>query len=135
MTPDYEPQWFVSAKSILRVAEVFGAGLALSMASENGTVLAAAATHLQEHIYINTEEQHAEIVLNCKGELLEGHSELAELVSEAYQKGVENAVISKLSGAIIYFDVTVEQRSRGYRESIAMAMARAAIAINGLAEE
>lgn len=105
------------------------------MALENGTVLAAAATHPQDQIYINTEEQYAEIVLSCQGELLEGHSPLAELVAAAYRKGIDNAVLSKLSGGIIYFDVTVEPSSRGYRESVAMAVARAAIAINGLAEE
>lgn len=44
---DYEPQWFVSAKAVVRVAELTGTNFAVSMAMENGTVLAAAVTHPQ----------------------------------------------------------------------------------------
>lgn len=66
---------------------------------------------------------------------MEGHSALADIISEAYRKGIENGVLGKLSGAIIYFDVTIDRSTRSYRESISMAVAKAAVVINGLSAE
>jgi hypothetical protein len=41
---DYEPQHFISVKGFIRVAEVMGTNIGVTMAVENGTVMALACT-------------------------------------------------------------------------------------------
>jgi hypothetical protein len=54
------------------------------------------------------------------------------MISEVYQLALDNAVVSKLMGGIIYFDVTIQPYQRGYSESIRMAFALTALTINNL---
>lgn len=74
-------------------------------------------------------------MLNCKGELLDGSSPLAHAVAQAYQLALDNAVVTKLTGAIIYFDITIQPYAQGYQESLRMAFALAALAVNDLLAE
>lgn len=132
---DFEPQYFVSAKGFANLAEVTGTTLAVSMALENGAVMALSPTNPHRDVYINTSEQDDEIVLNFKGEIVDGSSALAQLISEAYQLAIDSALVGQLMGGIIYFDMTIQPNAKGYKESIRMAFALAALTINAMLKE
>lgn len=54
---DYQPQYYISVKSVCRLFEVVGTPIAASMAIENGMVVAFSPTFANGDVYVNTPEQ------------------------------------------------------------------------------
>lgn len=71
---DLEPHYFVSVKGTATLLEVAGTPLAVSMALENGVILAVATTYPNTDVYFNSPECDEEIVLSCKGQVKFGGS-------------------------------------------------------------
>ena len=78
-------------------------GIHISFALETGVMAYYRKTELQEKIFINSNREEDEIILDHKGSLVSGENiNLAQEISQVYKMAIEDISLSKVKGAIFY---------------------------------